>query len=252
MVGQTRPVMEPGRRHRDAVAVDERIEEVGGRATRGAVEVIEPAVDGRVGNRPRVVDARHRLEAVLVDRAALPVREAQAHVPLAVQRGAIPLRAQHAGQREAGLFDQTGAAGAGEHAGDAGPELHSAGQDAVAAGRAHGRRTVGVGEAHALGRQPIEVRHRYSRLGVVAGHVAVAQIVGENQQNVRSIHRSLPKAARPSARRRDAGPVFGYSLAGSPRHRGCKTRRRRVARDRLYHAEPARKYARRRRTGGRG
>ena len=157
MVRKAGPVVQPGRRHRDPVAVDERIQEVGGRAARRAVEVIEAAVDGRIGYRARVVDALDRLEAVLVDRAAVPVQEAQTDVPLAVQRGAIAQPAQHAGQRQARLLDQAGAAGAREHAGDAGPELHAAGQNAVAAGSAHGGGTVGIGEAHALGGEPIDV-----------------------------------------------------------------------------------------------
>ena len=52
--------------------------------------------------------------------------------------------------------------------------------------RADGRRGVGIGEAHALARQAVEVRRGDLRVTVVTAEVAVAEVIGEDVDDVRA------------------------------------------------------------------
>jgi hypothetical protein len=61
----------------------------------------------------------------------------------------------------------------------------AAGDDAVAGGRADRRRGVGVSKAHALPGQAIAVRCPRPDTGV--GEIAVAKIVGKNENNIRLV-----------------------------------------------------------------
>ena len=181
-----RPTVEDsGRRDGNPIAVDEGVQPVGGRAAHRAEEVIEAAVDRRVGARARVVDSLHRFQPVLVDRHSIPVEEPHPDVPLAEARGRIPGLAQHPRESEPPFLDQARAADTGEDAPHPGAEGHAAGEQAVARRRADGGRAVRVGEEHPLRGEAIEVRRRDLALGVVAADVAVAEVVGEDDDDVR-------------------------------------------------------------------
>jgi len=43
---------------------------------------------------------------------------------------------------------------------------------------------MGIGKAHARGGEAIDVRRRHLRLRIIAAHVAIAEIVGEDQEHV--------------------------------------------------------------------
>ena len=58
-----------------------------------------------------------------------------------------------------------------------------AGHEAAARRRADGAAGVGLGEAHALGRQAVEVG-RLDALLAVAAEVAVAEVVGQDEDDV--------------------------------------------------------------------
>ena len=96
---------------------------------------------------------------------------------------AKPARAEDARQRRpARLDDQRGVAGQ-----DAGARLAPrifAGEHRVAGRRAGGGRRMRVGETDAFARQPIDVRRLDAR-GAVGGDVAVAEVVGVDQDDVR-------------------------------------------------------------------
>ncbi len=96
---------------------------------------------------------------------------------------AKPARAEDARQRRpARLDDQRSVAGQ-----DAGARLAPrifAGEHRVAGRRAGGGRRMCVGETDAFARQPIDVRRLDAR-GAVGGDIAVAEIVGVDQDDVR-------------------------------------------------------------------
>ena len=43
---------------------------------------------------------------------------------------------------------------------------------------------MGIGKAHARGGEAIDVRRRHLRLRIIAAHVAIAEIVGEDEEHV--------------------------------------------------------------------
>ncbi len=96
----------------------------------------------------------------------------------------IPVVAKHLRQRQAAFLDQVGAAHSREDALHTGAELHPAGENTVA-GRGTDRRwTVGIGEPHAVSCKLVEDGRGDPGFGVVAGHVSVAEIVGQDEQDI--------------------------------------------------------------------
>ena len=109
-------------------------------------------------------------------------------MPLAEAGGRVPLITKHARKRRATLFYQTRAADAREYASDAGAKSHSPGEDAVTAGRAHGGWCVSIGEGQSFPAESIQIRGWHFGLGVVTGNIAIAQVVSQNENDVRLLH----------------------------------------------------------------
>jgi len=105
-------------------------------------------------------------------------------VPFADEGGCVAFSLEHGGEREAIFFDEARAAGAGEDAFHAGSKGHASGEDAVASGRADGGGTVGVGKAEAFSRELVDVGCGDFGLIVVAAEVAVAKVIGEDEEDV--------------------------------------------------------------------
>ena len=139
----------------------------------------------RVGNRARVINELHALDATLRDALARLVEEAQPDVPLAHQGRRVAPCAQHLRQRELVLLDEARPADAREHAAVVDAKRHLPGEQTVAGGRADRGRRMRVGEPHPLARQPVEMRRGHFRLRVVAADVAVAEVVREDDEDVR-------------------------------------------------------------------
>src|ERR1051325_10441607 len=115
-------------------------------------------------------------------------------MPLAAQRRGIACRLQRIGNRfllsrQAEMF-RAGRDGVFESA-DA--LLVSPRHKAAACGRADGSVRVKIGEPHALLREPVNVR-RLDVRRAIATHVTVAQVISEDEQNVRPSLRSGAKA----------------------------------------------------------
>ena len=110
----------------------------------------------------------------------------ETEVPLADRGGGVAVLFQQSRHREPVGRDERIVIGAVEHAllQVRAPRV-AARQQAVARGRADGGAAVRIGEGHALRDQPVEVRRLdFSALGVERLHVAVAQIVGEDVDDV--------------------------------------------------------------------
>ena len=121
---------------------------------------------------------------------AVPVRSAggaQAEVPLAHNPGCIAGSLKHAAQRRPTWLDDEGRV-AGQHTGAGFPPCILTGEQRVTGGCAGGRRRVSVREPDALACQPVDVRRLQARRAV-GGDVAVAQIVGVDEHDVRRVLR---------------------------------------------------------------
>jgi hypothetical protein len=124
--------------------------------------------------------------AVAADRAAVVVEERQSDVPLADARGGIAFGAEHSRQREPpGRNERRAANSLEDHAASRDAEGHLPGHQAVARGRANGSWAVGIGEPHALAREAIKVGRGDFGPVVVAAYVAVAKVIGKDDDDVR-------------------------------------------------------------------
>ena len=184
MFGQGRAVEDLGWGDGNAVAVDVGVEPVGCGATGGSVEVVESLVEGSVWDGAGVVDSMDGREAVLTDGVSVLVKEGEANVPFADEGGCVSFSLEHGGECESILFDEAGASGAGEDAFHAGSEGHASGEDAVAGGRADGGGAVSVGKTESFAGELVDVGCGDFGLVVVATEVAVAEVVGEDEEDV--------------------------------------------------------------------
>lgn len=184
MFGQRRAVEDFGWGDGNAVAVYVSVEPVCGGATGGAVEVVESAVKRAVWDGAGVVDSMDGWEAVLADGVSVLIKEGEADVPFADEGGCVSFSLEHGGECEAIFFDEAGAAGAGEDAFHTGSEGHASGKNAVAGGRADGGRAVSVGKAEAFAGELVDVGCGNLGLIVVATEIAVAEVVGEDEEDV--------------------------------------------------------------------
>jgi len=135
---------------------------------------------------------------------------AEPEMPLADAGCRVAVGVQESGQGQPPRFDQRRRAPAEDAALQPGSPRVAAGQERVAGGSADRRWTVGIGEPDAFAGQTVEVGSRYSGLRVVGAEVAVAEVVGEDQQDVR------PLGPRPFAGLRRG------CAAGNQERRGCR------------------------------
>lgn len=184
MFGQGRAVEDLGGRDGNAVAVDVGVEPVSGGATGGAVEVVESSVKRAVWDGAGVIDSVNGREAVFANGVSVCVKEGEADVPFADEGGCVSFSLEHGGECEAIFFDEAGAAGAGEDAFHAGSKGHASGEDAVASGRADGGRAVGVGKEETFAGKLVDVGCGNFGLIVVATEISVAEIIGEDEEDV--------------------------------------------------------------------
>ena len=193
---QLRGVERGRRRDRHAIVLDVGVEPVRRRAAGGAEEMVETPVDGPVGDRLREIDhadARQfplRARDVggrlrLVDRRAGGGLEREADVPLAHGGGGVALASQHLGQGQPTRLDQARSADSREDAAAvAGTETHPSREEAITRGRADRRGGVRVREAETFPGQSVEVRRGDLRSRVVAADIAVAQVIGQDHDDV--------------------------------------------------------------------
>ena len=190
------------RRHRHAVVLDEGIQPVRPRTARRAEEIIEAAMHRAIGDGLREIHEPHAREfrgraipvatdLCLMHRRAVRGLKRHADMPLAHASRRIALCAQHPRQCHPIRFDQARPAHAREDpAAIARAETHAARHDAVARRRAYRRSRVGIRESHAFAREVVEIRRRHLRLRIVAADIAVAEIVGENEDDIGTLRRT--------------------------------------------------------------
>ena len=188
---QLRFVERTGGRHGHAVTIDEGVNPIGRGAARGAEECLKPVVHRPTFDAATEVDALHFIQFSRVNRFARLVAERQAHMPFADRSGGVALRLQHRRQRQATRSDQGRSAGTLEHrAAIRHAKRHLASHQTVARGRADRGGTVRIGEAHPVAREPVEMRRGDLRLGVVAAHIPVTEVVSEDEQDVGFLSRA--------------------------------------------------------------
>ena len=162
-----------------------------------AIVVVEAAVDGAAANRLCIVDvfAQFVAEVCVVYAVLDPfVRgftvqgfPVPAQVPLADAGGAIAVLAEKTGDGQPVGFDQGRVPRPQDSSFETGAPAVAAGEDGVAARGADAGRSVGIGEAHALTGQAVEVGGGDLGVGVVAAHVSVPHVVGQDVDDVGSI-----------------------------------------------------------------
>ena len=106
-------------------------------------------------------------------------------MPLSKHRGGVTFILQHLRQSQTTIFDQTRATHSRKDPRAPCPKTHSAGQQAITSWRAHRSRTVRIGEAHSLLRQTIQIRSRDLRGRIVTPDIPIAQIIGEDEDDIR-------------------------------------------------------------------
>ena len=120
--------------------------------------------------------------------------EVPAEVPLAEAARTVALLLEHLGDGEVlGLEDRSTEGS--DNAVEAAPVVLSS-QESEPARRADSRRTVPVGEGHALGGQAVQVRGLDLCLGIPIGNVGHPHVVGVENDHVRSFGRLTTQAQR--------------------------------------------------------
>ncbi len=129
--------------------------------------------------------------------------ERQPDVPLAKAGRDVALLTQHLRQRPPVRSDQRRATGTGKDASPPrDPERHLSCHQAVSSWSAHGARTVCIGESHPLLCKTVKIRRRDLGVRVVAANITVAQIIRENEDDVRLV-RNCCRSDRRSQECRD-------------------------------------------------
>ena len=134
----------------------------------------------------RVIDALHGGAFTRVDRLAGLIAKREPDVPFADRCGGVALLLQHPWQRELSGCDQRRPARALKHrAAIRHAKRHLPRHETVARRCANGGRAVCIGEHHAFARELVDVRRRNLRIGVVATHIAIAEVVSEDEKDIR-------------------------------------------------------------------
>ena len=144
-------------------------------------------------------------------------RPSEAEMPLADASGDVARPLEQRGERQASLFDQQRVVGPDRAVARPGAPAIAASQQVVAAGRADRRRRVPLGESHPFPRQPVDVRRPDLRRAIAAD-IAVAEVVGENNDDVGPPFRGRGKAggrrASRSRTKSEAWRFIGVGLRG--------------------------------------
>ena len=162
----------------------------------------------------------HALMRVVVQRAAVETPEMvvaaleravigqAAQMPLAEQRGAVSSRLQQRRQGRLGGRHPDILRRGGDRLlqPDRQAVLVSPGDQGRACGRTHGGVSVALHEADAIGRDPVDVRRRDIR-AAVTGHVGIAEIIGQEEHDVRRHLRRLRVDAASGQDRSGRGAV---------------------------------------------
>ena len=197
MLRQLGRVNEVGRRHGDSVVLNEGIEPIGRRTARGPEERLKAMIDRPACDALREIDATNRLDSIAAHRLPILVEERHPDMPLADARRGIAIVAEHARQREPTGSDQRRSADSGkDRAAIRHAKRHLPRHQAIPCRRADRARTVRVGESHSLPREPVDMRSQNFRLVVVATHIPVSEIVGEDEHDVWLRDRGLLIGAR--------------------------------------------------------
>lgn len=146
-----------------------------GEVEEGRVEVAQEAATG----------LGRSLEDRLATGAWAPV---EAEVPFPDNGGVVTLGAEKGGQGGSSGLEEGRAITTNEASGQAATPGIAAGKKVVTGRGADGRGGVGVGEAKSLCSQAVQAGGGEPGFGVVGGEVAPAEVVGENQDNVRRGH----------------------------------------------------------------
>lgn len=135
-------------------------------------------------------------------------------MPFADEGGCVSFSLEHGRECEAIFFDEAGASGAGEDAFHAGSKSHASGENAIASGRADSGRAVGVGKAESFAGELVDVGCGNFGLIVVATEVAVAEVVGKNEEDVgEAIRFGWRFAGKEQKERQQGGNGRGKCLA---------------------------------------
>ena len=110
--------------------------------------------------------------------------EVQAEVPLADDAGVVTVRLEERGDGGAIGFNQWSAITVEDSRFQSATPTIATGQQAITGGRTDGRRGVRVGETDALIGKPIEVWRRDPGIAIDRLHIAVAHVVGQDDNNV--------------------------------------------------------------------
>ena len=151
--------------------------------------MIESSIDRTVLDRRGVVDEADILEgpaevALVVGHRSALQRPLHPEVPFADASGVIALRLEKTRERHATFRDQGQRKAPENTALELCAPVVASGQERVTRRRADSRGSVPVGEAHPLGGEPVEVRRRDLGVRVVAAHVTIAEVVGEDDDDV--------------------------------------------------------------------
>ena len=112
--------------------------------------------------------------------------EIHPEVPLADGDRGVAVFLEHRGDRLAAGLNQAFRKSKDHTSFQAAPPIVAASEDAVARGRAHRGRAVGIGEFHALFRQPVHVRRvDLAAVAAVGLHIPQPPVVGEDVNDVR-------------------------------------------------------------------
>ena len=148
----------------------------------------------RIGRPARDFAAAARLPAVLFQQHPLCISELKipAEMPFPNRRRAIPLLLEQPRQREPSGSDERLAEITNDARLQPRAPMIAPREQSVARRRTHTARCVRVGEAHPLRRKRVHVRRGdLAALRVVAPHIAIAEIVGKDEEDVRLVPASL-------------------------------------------------------------
>ena len=152
-------------------------------------KVVEPdggrAAFDRFREIHRPISVGSRLPRLLEAHGLALIGPVPAEMPFADAGGRIPLLPEHGRHGGAGGRDHGRSVRGKDAVLHPRPPVVAAGENAVARGRADRCRSMRIGEGHPLRRELVEVRRRdLAALRVQALHIAVAEVVGEDVDDV--------------------------------------------------------------------